>query len=143
MKQKRRLAITRLMLLALAAITLLWSGVEDQDVVTVTALGIAISIAGVAWFLAKCGPSAEQTRFTSVFSALILGSLIGALSSLITVALMLFKDIRHGHPFPDYPPALMLAMLERLPIWTIAGALIGLGCALLLEVFGDSRNGRG
>lgn len=142
MRIKRRLAITRLMLLALGAITLLWSVVEDQDVVTVTVLGAAISIAGVAWFLAKRGLLVQQTRFSLVFASVIVGSLIGALSSLITVALMLFKDIRHGHPFPDYPPALMQAMLERLPPWTIAGALIGLGCALLFGLLRDrqSRN---
>ncbi len=131
------------MLLALATITLLWSVVEDEDVVAVTALGAAISIAGVAWFWAKRGPSAQQTRFASVVSAVILGSLIGALSSLITVALMLFKDIRHAHPFPDYPPVLMQAMLERLPTWTIAGALIGLSCALLVELLGEFRNTKG
>ena len=45
--------------------------------------------------------------------ALLTGSLIGALSALASALLMLFKDLRHGHIFPDYPPEMMLAMLER------------------------------
>jgi hypothetical protein len=44
---------------------------------------------------------------------------------------MLFKTGWHGHGFPDYPPPMMLAMLERLPVWMLAGALIGLAIAMI------------
>ena len=129
----------RLVLTALAVIVFVWSGIEDKDVVSVTALGVSLSIAVVAWFLGKRDFGDSWTRPATILLAVVVGSLTGALSSLMTVALMLFKDIRHGHPFPDYPPALMLAMLERLPTWTIAGALIGVGCALLFGIFRDFR----
>ena len=142
MKQERGLAITRLTLVVLAIAVLLWSGVEDQDVVTVTALGGALSLTVVAWFLAKRGHSIQRSGFSSVLSAVIVGALTGALSSLSTVALMLFKDIRHGHVFPDYPPATMLSTLERLPAWTIAGALVGFGSALLVDLFMSFRRGK-
>lgn len=123
------------MLLALALVVFIWSGIEDTDVITVTVLGVALSIAGVAWILGKRDLDQRWKRHGLVLLAMMAGACAGALSSLMTVALMLFKDIRHGHVFPDYSPALMLAMLERLPIWTIAGALMGCGCALLLGVF--------
>ena len=118
---------TRLAMTAAGILILLWSGIEDRDVLTVTALGCSLSLTA-SLFYAR----AHFTRRTLWHSALT-GAAAGALSNIATVLLMLFKNLHHAHVFPDYPPALMLAMLERLPLWTLAGSLAGLGLCLLLK----------
>lgn len=119
---------------------LLWSGMEDNDAVVVSLLGALSATAVVMLFY-------ESKRFSRVrrprnltIPALVAGTLIGALACLTTPALMLFKNLRHAHVFPDYPPAMMLAMLERLPSWALAGGLAGLGFGLLLALARESRS---
>ena len=63
--------------------------------------------------------------------ATMLGAIIGIGSSLITALLMLLKNARHSHFFPDFPPGQIGAIIERAPVWALAGGLIGLGLGLL------------
>ena len=117
---------------------LLWSSLEDRDAVLVSMLG-ALSAAAISLTLLdrarlRCGSATTR--------ALMAGALVGALSSVTTAALMLFKNLRHAHVFPDYPPAMMLAALERLPWWALAGALAGFGIGILLELAADWRDAR-
>ena len=107
---------------------LLWSGLEDSDAAAVTALGGLSAISLTLLLMARLSAG---RRVKSGHTALA-GALAGALASLCAAALMLFKNLRHAHIFPDYPAEMLLAVLERLPIWTIAGSLAGLGIGLLL-----------
>lgn len=129
----------RLWLVALAIIIFVWSGLEDHDVIGVTILGAGLASTLFGWKLASRFKSSTRPWLTI---AAISGALIGALACLMTVALMVFKDLRHGHLFPDYPPKLILAMLERLPIWAIAGGLIGISIGLLLSVFSSRKQNK-
>ena len=70
-----------------------------------------------------------------VVSAALFGAVSGAFSSICAVLLMLFKDARHAHLYPDYPPRILGAMLSRLPAWLVAGALAAIGVVLLLSMF--------
>jgi len=110
---------------------LLWSGLEDNDALAVTILG-ALCAAAAAMRLVSARfiklPGGGLPARTAAA-----GALIGALASLTTPMLMLFKDLRHAHAFPDYPPGMMLATLERLPWWALAGGLAGFGIGILLK----------
>ncbi len=106
---------------------LLWSGLEDTDAVAAAGLGAFASIAVTMWLLCQ---RADVTR-GGILLASLAGALTGALASLVTAALMLFKDLLHAHPFPDFPASMILGILERLPPWTVAGALAGIGIGLL------------
>jgi hypothetical protein len=76
--------------------------------------------------------SGKQFSQRSIFFMLILvGGLIGGGAALTTTGLMFLKTVIHRHVFPDYPLPLLLAMLERAPVWTLAGILVGLACALI------------
>ena len=114
---------------------LLWSGLEDSDAAAVTALGALAAISLTLLLLARLS-AGRRVRSTHIALA---GTLAGALASLCVAALMLFKNLRHAHIFPDYPAEMLLAVLERLPLWAIAGGLAGLGIGLLLA----SRLGEG
>lgn len=116
----------RHLLLTCGIAILLWSGVEDNDAVAVSLLGALMALAATALFLPR--------GLNNLASAVTAGAAFGALASLSAFALMLFKDLRHAHAFPDYPPHMLLAMLERLPVWALAGGLAGLGCGILLRL---------
>lgn len=61
---------------------------------------------------------------------LALGGLSGVGAVACTVLLMLMKTSLHSHIYPDYPYPLMSGIVDRLPAWTLAGALLGLAVAL-------------
>jgi lysylphosphatidylglycerol synthetase-like protein (DUF2156 family) len=68
-------------------------------------------------------------RYLPAITAL-MGILTGVGASLFTAGLMLFKNVRHSHIYLDFPAGLMGAILERAPVWMIAGGLLGLGIGL-------------
>ena len=107
---------------------LFWSGLEDSDTSAVTLLGALSSISLTLWLLSRLAASPSMRALHIALA----GALAGALAALCTATLMLFKNLRHAHIFPDYPAEMLLAVLERLPLWAIAGGLAGLGIGLLL-----------
>jgi len=115
---------------------MLWSGIEDNDARAAAALG-ALSAASATLYLA--GRQGLAWRGLSLKESTLSGLLLGALAALATTALMLFKNLRHAHIYPDYPAPMLLAMLERLPLWALAGALAGLGLGLLLRLRGPGQ----
>lgn len=121
---------------------LLWSGMEDDDARMVTLLGMLLA-AALSLMLISSQRLPEQLRRLSLAQrGAMSGALIGALASLTTPLLMLFKDLRHAHVFPDYPAGMMLATLERMPAWALAGGLAGFGIGLLLKLGPDRRISR-
>ena len=126
------------MILAGIAI-LLWSGLEDSDAVAVSLLGALSATAAVVLLYNSKRFSRYWRSRDITLRATALGSSIGALASVTTPALMLFKNLRHAHIFPDYPPAMMLATLERLPWWALACGLAGFGVGVLLKLAKETR----
>lgn len=120
--------LRRAALLLTGLAILLWSGLEDNDATAAVMLGALSSVTLTLWLLSgiRAGPALKP------FHIALAGALMGALASLCTFALMLFKNLRHAHIFPDYTAEILLAVLERLPLWAIAGWLSGLGMGLLL-----------
>lgn len=117
---------------------LLWSGMEDIDAAGAAAFGMLSSVALTMVLLR----TKLAGRANTIMQAALAGSLAGALSSVTTAALMLFKDLRHAHPFPDFPPEMIAGVLERLPYWAAAGALAGIGIGLLRDLFAHRHRKR-
>ncbi len=67
--------------------------------------------------------------------AVLLGVMVGGGGVIGTVLLMFLKSSLHNHVYPDYPLPMLLAMLERMPAWALAGALVGLAAGLLCYDF--------
>lgn len=123
--------INRLLIIVTGITLLIWSGLEDNQVIAVVILGWVLAIfATLSFIQSRFGGQSMQSNTLLKLSP-ILGAIIGASASLITMLLMLFKDVRHGHVFPDYPPQLMIAIIERLPVWAIGGGLVLFGLILL------------
>lgn len=126
----------RLWIILLGIALFFWLGKEDNDVLGVTTLGLILAGTSV-WRLIFLRRRLDFTASgkLSAHLGLLAGICVGALSSFFAALLMLLKDLRHGHIFPDYPPELIIATLERLPAWSLAGGLIGLGLSLLFMVY--------
>jgi hypothetical protein len=120
----------------LGAIAFLWLSVEDTAVTSVAALGSTLALhVSLMQLWRRIGGRTLSSRYVPI-GATLFGAGVGSLSVISTVALMFLKTALHSHVFPDYPPLQMLAMLERLPAWAAAGALIGLGVALVIVEIG-------
>jgi hypothetical protein len=104
---------------------LIWFGLEDAHSAPVALLATALALLLLANFY-ESYPQNWHKASLWIFT----GALAGALSALNSTLLMFFKTAWHAHPFPDYPLPMLIAMLERAPVWAIAGALIGLGIHL-------------
>lgn len=120
----------RLAALAYGGLLLLWMPLEDHATWPVALLGVALSILiGGLTISAKLAHYRIVARHIPA-ALLLLGGLVGLGASIGAAALMFFKNAWHAHLFLDYPPAMMLDMLARAPVWALAGALIGLGLGL-------------
>ena len=131
-------SINRLLIIVAGITLLIWSGLEDNQVYGVVFLGWILAVFTVVSFVQSHFGRQTIQSITLLQLAPILGAIMGSSASLITMLLMLFKNVRHGHIFPDYPPQMMITILERLPIWAISGALVLFGIALMIYViYGD------
>lgn len=128
-RNQRRL---RWLLIIYGVVVFFWLGPEDNHIWPVTLLGVFGAVLMVPqWMLGRVG--GQQLSRRDVLLLLSLGgALMGISANLFTVGLMVLKNARHAHIFPDYPGGLLLAMLERAPVWAAAGGLIGLGLGLVL-----------
>lgn len=130
---------TRLAALAAGLVTLIWLSLEDNHTAPVTLLGLALAalITGLFTF-DKLGGRRIPGRVVPV-AALMLGAVVGLTTSVTTALLMFFKTALHAHLYPDFPPGLILAILQRGPLWLAAGALAGLGIGLLWQVWRNTQ----
>lgn len=111
-------------------VMLMWLSREDNDVATVAVLGGALAILLLAFAVTgQLGCKLISARLVVLGGAL-LGTVAGLGSAVTTTGLMLFKNALHAHVFLDYPLHVMAGILARAPVWTLAGALAGLGLGL-------------
>ena len=110
----------------------LWLGPEDNHVWPVVLLSTLASVLMVSlWVMQRYG-GRTLTGTEVARLSIIGGALTGLITSPVTALLMLLKNARHAHFTPDFLPQQMLAMLERAPLWAVAGGFAGAGLALLL-----------
>ncbi|MCU0474663.1 MAG: hypothetical protein MUC99_00870 [Anaerolineae bacterium] len=121
---RRGLAL-RWAIMACGVSVLVWSSFEDDRVWPVLALGVLCAGVGLAHGITGSGAAGRVLRGAHVAWAwACFGALTGGLGVFAAVLLMTFKDIRHAHPFPDYPASLLADTLARLPAWALAGAML-------------------
>jgi hypothetical protein len=108
----------------------LWLSVEDTHTLPVALLGSAAALCSVLLWVASQG-GLRALGPSPALALILMGGLIGALGVLTTTVLMFAKTAWHSHITPDYPPLMMLAMLERAPAWALAGMCVGAAAAAL------------
>lgn len=121
----------RLLTLAYGGMLLLWLSAEDSAVWPVTGFGLGLATLMLLLTLSdKLGGRRIPARVLPLAASLI-GAVVGLGTAVTTVLLMFFKNAVHAHVFLDFPPGLMLAIVQRAPVWGLVGGLGGLGLALM------------
>ncbi len=121
----------RWVLIICALSMFLWLSPEDQQVWPVVLLAAAGVLSGMAfWVTRRFGGQHIGLRWVPL-SASVLGAIVGVGISLTAALLMLLKNVHHSHFYLDYPPGLILDVLALFPVWSAAGALLGLAAVLV------------
>lgn len=118
-------------LIAVGAGVFFWSGVEDDRVWLAVALGVGCCGVWLAHWLTGAigGRVLSGWQIAAAWAGF--GGLTGGGGIFASVLLLAFKDARHAHPYPDSPADLLAALLARMPVWGLSGALIGMGIYLV------------
>ncbi|MEM9951251.1 MAG: hypothetical protein AAF846_06620 [Chloroflexota bacterium] len=124
----------RFLMIGYGLILLFWMSLENRDTLIVALLGTGATLIYLGSALLKRFGGREFTHRAWSTAVVFLGAVFGGLSVVTTALLMFFKSSWHGHLYPDFPPAMIWAMLMRLPYWMLSGALLGLCCSILLFV---------
>lgn len=120
----------RLFALTVGIMVFLWLGIEDNSVFPAAVMSLLSTVTMLAlWLSRKLGGKTLSARRLLSGAALV-GALGGLGTSAAGAALMLFKNGVHSHVHPDYPLGLIVEILQRAPLWALAGSLTGLGLAL-------------
>ncbi len=112
-----------------------WSGLEDNDLTLVTLLALWLTMSLVVLWGINQFKNALPPPSHLPLLAVIMGAGMGILMSINMAGLMLFKNLRHSHFFPDYPFEMLRDILARAPFWAVAGMLIAVGIFLLARLF--------
>jgi hypothetical protein len=120
----------------------LWMSVEDNAVWPVALYGLGLATLILYLTLSdKMGGKIIPVRYLPLAAAL-WGALMGLSAGIAITVLMFFKNALHAHLYLDYPPGLILAILQRAPIWAVAGGLAGIGFALAWLALGVKQDDR-
>ena len=120
----------RFLLIGYGLVLLFWMSVEDNGTLSVALLGTGTTVIfGGYTLLNRFGGRSYKTQ-SVIIGFVICCACLGAIAPLTTALLMFFKSSWHGHIFPDYPPAMIIAMARYIPIWALAGGLVGLSLAI-------------
>lgn len=115
----------RLWSFTLGVIILLWLPVEDLSARWTLLFAAFIACLAAAWVWATLSGQASSPWLLPVA-----GLAGGAAVTPLALLLMAFKSGLHGHGQLDFTPGQVSAVLERWPVWIIAGVLLGSGIAI-------------
>ncbi|MBN1666698.1 MAG: hypothetical protein JW862_06405 [Anaerolineales bacterium] len=112
----------RLAGILLSGLGLLWLPFEDSHTHTVLALGSLTCV----WFGLYFLHPIQVDSWKGFALHILAGTLAGMAVIPITLLLMALKTGLHAHPQPDFSGLQITSLLNRLPIWTTTGLVVGL-----------------
>ena len=125
--------VVRFVWVVVAPTWFVWIAVEDRTLGPVMLLaalvGSAFAITGLARW--RSGSRVERRRW--LLESTGVGVAAGASVAPIAILLILIKTSIHAHGTPDFSPTDIGAVMGRMPVWMLAGALCGeaLGLAMV------------
>lgn len=117
--------LLRIAVILLGAVVLFWLSIEDQNEGWALLLALFLSFLIAIVLYLRLGDGR-----LGFFLIPVLGALSGLLVPVLAVLLMVVKIGLHGHGEPDFSIAQVSEVLQRIPIWIVAGLLIGVGVAV-------------
>lgn len=115
-----------------------WLGFEDSSAGTVVLLaGLVCLAAGITLIARKRALDFSTVQHAGALRAVLAAGLLGAAVGPVAALLMVVKTGLHGHIPPDFSLQDVLNMLQRIPVWAMAGGLLGLAWWLGVKVAGS------
>lgn len=114
-----------------APVWFVWLAYEDRDLGTVMGLSAVICIAFALTAVARWRGGRLTDRRRWLLESMGFGLLTGALVAPVAVVLILVKISLHSHGTPDFSSADIGAVVNRTPIWALAGVLSGEALGLI------------
>jgi hypothetical protein len=121
---------TRLLTIGYGVMVFFWLRIEDNSVLPAVIGGLGLSLLGAHLWLTKNLSGKILRLGYLVIGSVSFGVVCGLATSAVAAGLMLLKNGMHGHVFPDFPFGVIVEILQRAPVWALAGGLAGLGLAL-------------
>ncbi|MAU13073.1 MAG: hypothetical protein CL607_24865 [Anaerolineaceae bacterium] len=115
----------RLFSLMVGGLLFIWLTLEDTQLPPIILLSLLATSLWLLNPLLQRFASQAISPVKFILAIALLSALIGAGTVILTTIMMFLKTAWHSHLFPDYPAPMMFAMLQRLPLWTVAGLLLG------------------
>lgn len=137
MSLPHRIPGLRVATLLLAVYGLIWIPLEG-DLRRVTVLGVWATAVAILTIMQRWlgGRTLPMTAWLGAAS--LAGVVAGAGSALLTLFLMALKTGLHGHG-PEFTPQQIAWVWGQLPVWALAGGLIGLGGGLITAALARRR----
>jgi hypothetical protein len=117
-----------------------WAGLEADALPPLFLVSAAAAALSAIWFGRWAGRRLPDHAAPRWLVWLALGLAAGAGTALWMAALMLFKDIRHGHPVPHYPFSMVLDVLGLWLHIALGGGALALGAYHLRMAWSGIRN---
>lgn len=113
-----------------------WLAYEDRSLGTVIGLSAVICLAFALTAVERWrgGKKAERRRW--LLESMGIGLVTGALVAPVAVVLILIKISLHSHGTPDFTTGDIAEVMNRLPVWSLAGTLCGEALGLLGAMLG-------
>jgi hypothetical protein len=121
------------------ASALIWLSMEDRHLLTVIVLGTGGALLLVSTQTLRLIGGRALRLAVAMPAAVLYGAGVGLGTALLSALLMLLKVGMHAHAIPDYTPMQIIGVLERAPIWALAGALLAIGLLLAHLAIGSKR----
>jgi hypothetical protein len=116
-----------------------WLAYEDRDLSTLMGLSAVICVAFALTGVARWRGRRLTDRRRWLLESMGFGLLTGALVAPVAVILMLVKISLHSHGMPDFSSADIGAVVNRTPIWAMAGVLSGEALGLIGAILGHTE----
>jgi hypothetical protein len=120
----------RLVGLIIGASLFIWIPYEDQGVLWV--LFLSVTICGwlaIRFLLNSTAPSWKMVAWHSL-----VGGVAGLSIVPLALLLMILKSGLHGHSTPDFTIEQIQSVIRLMPLASLSGSMIGLGCGLYRSV---------
>lgn len=109
----------------------IWIAIEDRSLMLVAIEAALVSTGlgatGAARILARLKPGGWRRAAWLAG----IGALTGTAWGPMALLLIAIKTSLHTHPISDFTESDVMAILNRIPIWTVIGAMLGLGIGVL------------
>lgn len=125
---RRLLTLAALLYLAAGFV---WIGYEDQSARWVSLMGAGGALLGTVVFCRRRFGGGEYAPRQWLFGCALAGLAAGVAAAPMTIVLMALKVSLHSHATPDFTPGEVLAIIETLPVWGMAGLLLGAATGLV------------